>query len=265
MKKGIVTISALLAAGMLSGCGPQESGGAFLEGRSDLAYVQGKGTLVVGVTDFAPMDYREDGAWTGFDAQMAESFAQSIGVTAVFEEIDWDKKAELLQEGEIDCIWNGMTLTGQLQEEIDCSDAYLTNAQVMVLRKENLEQYQTAEECQHLLFAVETGSAGEDLLRDLNYRYTEYHTQKEALQSLLDKKADAAVADLTMAGYCTKSGNGLDGLGFHILLNQEKLCVGLRKGSDLTELLNAFLKESMQNGTLGDVAAQYGLEDALIR
>ena len=119
MKKGIVTISALLAAGMLSGCGPQESGGAFLEGRSDLAYVQGKGTLVVGVTDFAPMDYREDGAWTGFDAQMAESFAQSIGVTAVFEEIDWDKKAELLQEGEIDCIWNGMTLTGPLQEEIE--------------------------------------------------------------------------------------------------------------------------------------------------
>ena len=269
MKKEIRKHVALAAAAglLLSGCGGAEEGTApaLEEGQSDLAYVQEKGTLIVGVTDFAPMDYQENGSWTGFDARMAEKFAQSIGVTAEFTEIDWDRKAELLNDGSIDCIWNGMTLTEDLQEKIDCSEPYLSNAQVVVMRKEDLEQYGTVEDCQHILFAVESGSAGEELLGGLNYRYTAYDTQKDALQSVADGKADAAVIDIIMAGYYTKDGNEFDGLGFQILLNDEKICVGLRKNSDLTERMNAFLKESISDGTMNDTAALYGIEDAVLK
>ena len=56
---------------------------------SDLAYIQANGKLVVGITDFAPMDYQdENGEWIGFDADMAKAFAKSLGVEAEFVEID---------------------------------------------------------------------------------------------------------------------------------------------------------------------------------
>lgn len=72
---------------------------------------------MVGITDFAPMDYRTGDDWTGFDADLAKAFAQSIGVTAKFVEIDWDKKTDLLEQGTIDCIWNGMTQTDELKKQ----------------------------------------------------------------------------------------------------------------------------------------------------
>ena len=79
---------------------------------SDLAYIQDKGTLVIGITDFEPMDYKDaDGSWIGFDADMAKAFAESLGVTAEFVEIDWDNKILELDSKTIDCVWNGMTLT----------------------------------------------------------------------------------------------------------------------------------------------------------
>ena len=163
----------------------------FKLGESDLEYVQSKGTLAVGITDFAPMDYRDGEDWTGFDANLARAFAERIGVTLEFVEIDWDQKTELLEKGSIDCIWNGMTMTEELQEAISCSEPYLSNAQVVVLQSSEMGKYSTAESCQHLLFAVEAGSTGESLLKDMKYRYTTFPTQMEALQSVSEKKADA--------------------------------------------------------------------------
>ena len=96
---------------MLMGCAKQEQDATneIEVGESDLEYVKSKGTLIVGITDFAPMNYRDGDEWTGFDADLTKSFAESIGVMVQFEEINWNQKAELLRNGSIDCIWNGMT------------------------------------------------------------------------------------------------------------------------------------------------------------
>ena len=72
---------------------------------SDLDYVKNKGTLVVGITDFEPMDYKdENGEWIGFDADMAKAFAESLNVSAEFVEIDWDNKIMELEGKTIDCV-----------------------------------------------------------------------------------------------------------------------------------------------------------------
>ena len=89
---------------------------------SDLAYIQDKGTLVIGITDFEPMDYKDaDGSWIGFDADMAKAFAESLGVTAEFVEIDWDNKILELDSKTIDCVWNGMTLTAEVTSAMELS------------------------------------------------------------------------------------------------------------------------------------------------
>ena len=98
---------------------------------SDLAYVQDKGTLVVGITNFAPMDYKEEGSdeWVGFDADMARAFAESLGVEVEFSEITWDYKVMELDAKSVDVLWNGMTLTDEVKSSMDTSVPYCTNYQ----------------------------------------------------------------------------------------------------------------------------------------
>ncbi len=267
MKKRCRKVIGLLTAALLiTGCGKQQGQNAFVlqPGQSDLKYVQSKDTFVIGITDFAPMDYQEGEEWVGFDAALAEKFAEGLGVTPEFKEIDWDQKTKLLENGTVDCIWNGMTMTEELQNTITCSEPYLSNAQVAVLREEDCRKYESIEECQHLLFAVESGSTGEDLLKELRYRYTAYPTQKDALQSVCDKETDAAVIDIIMAAYYTGEDQEFGGLGFQFSLNDEKICVGLRKDSDLAERVNTFLADSGEDGTLKELAEKYGIEGAVL-
>ena len=100
----------------------------------DVAYIQEKGTLIVGITNFAPMDYKdENGEWIGFDADMAKLVAQELGVEAQFVEIDWDNKIMELDSKNIDVVWNGMTLISEVTESMECTNAYCNNAQVVVV------------------------------------------------------------------------------------------------------------------------------------
>lgn len=105
------------------------------DAESDLAYVQDQGTLYVGITNFAPMDYKEAGSdeWIGFDADMAKLTAQKLGVEVQFVEIDWDNKIMELDSKNIDVVWNGMTLTGEVTESMECTNPYCNNAQVVVV------------------------------------------------------------------------------------------------------------------------------------
>ena len=101
---------------------------------SDVAYIQDKGTLVVGITNFEPMDYQnEKGEWIGFDADMAKLVAEKLGVEAQFVEIDWDTKIMELDSKSIDVVWNGMTLTDEVTSSMECTNPYCNNAQVIVV------------------------------------------------------------------------------------------------------------------------------------
>lgn len=100
---------------------------------SDLAYVQNKGTLVVGITEFEPMDYKdENGQWIGFDADMAKVVAEKLGVEVQFVVIDWDNKIMELDSKNVDVLWNGMTLTDEVKNSMECTNPYFNNAQVVV-------------------------------------------------------------------------------------------------------------------------------------
>ena len=101
---------------------------------SDVAYIQNKGTMIVGITDFAPMDYKDaSGEWIGFDADMARLVAEKLGVEAQFVEIDWDNKIMELESKNIDVVWNGMTLTAETTSAMECTNPYCNNAQVIVV------------------------------------------------------------------------------------------------------------------------------------
>ena len=232
---------------------------------SDLAYVQGKGTLIVGITDFEPMDYKNDaGEWIGFDADMAKAFAQSLGVEAEFIEIDWDNKILELNNKSIDCVWNGMTLTPEVLNSMGCSEAYCNNAQVVVVKADVAGQYQTVESLSDLAFAVEAGSAGEEAVKALGIEPTAVQTQASALMEVKAGTADACVIDLLMAGAMIGEGTSYPDLTYTVELTSEEYGVGFRTGSDLAAALNDFFKASYADGSILDIAKTYGVQESVI-
>ena len=238
---------------------------AVAEGAGDKQYVLDKGVLVVGITDFAPMDYRDDkGEWIGFDADVARAFAASLGVKVEFIEIDWDNKILELDAKAVDCIWNGMTLTEAVLNAMECSNPYMNNAQVVVVPADKAEAYQTVESLAGLTFAVEAGSAGEAVVTELGLTCTPVTAQADALMEVAAGTSDAAVIDALMANAMIGEGTSYANLTYTIGLNSEEYGVGFRKGSDLAAELNAFLAQYAADGELAKVAEAYKVQAALI-
>ena len=266
-------LTALLLAGILClsmvACGskteePAPSGEPVIE-QTDMEYVKEKGVLVVGITDFAPMDYKdESGEWIGFDADMAKAFADSLGVDVEFVEIDWDNKILELNSGTIDCVWNGMTLTDEVTSSMECSNAYCNNAQVVIVPVDKAADYQTVEACADLTFAVEAGSAGEAEVAALGYANTPVKSQADALMEVAAGTSDAAVIDSLMAAAMVGEGTGYADLTYTVGLNSEEYGVGFRTGSDLAAALNDFFVAAYADGSMLEIAETYGVQAALI-
>ena len=278
MKKKLLAL--VLAAGMvasMAACGNTNSNGSASADNSkdtsataentdsDLAYVKDKGTLVVGITDFEPMDYQdENGNWIGFDADLASAFAESLGVDVEFVEIDWDNKILELDGKTIDCVWNGMTLTDEVTSSMSCTNAYCNNAQVVVVPSDVADQYQDTDSLKDLTFAVESGSAGEAQAQELGLNYTAVTAQSDALMEVAAGTSDAAIIDSLMAAAMVGEGTGYANLTYTIGLNDEEYGVGFREGSDLTEELNNFFKSSYADGSMEQIAEKYGVQAAVV-
>ena len=242
---------------------PADEGGDTAE--SDMAYVQDKGTLVVGITNFEPMDYQnESGEWVGFDADLAKAFAESLGVEVVFQEIEWESKVMELDGKTIDVVWNGMTLTDEVLSAMECSNAYCNNAQVVVLPAAEAENYPDAASMAELSFAVESGSAGEDMAIENGFNYTPVIDQATAVLEVSSGTCQAAIIDSLMAAAMVGEGTNYADLTYTISLNSEEYGVGFRKCSDLAAALNEFFVTAWADGTMQELAETYGVTAALI-
>ena len=271
-KKFLALLLSAMCVFMLCACGnnnatvaDNQSADGETAAVADIDKIKQAGVLVVGVTDFEPMDYIDaDGNWVGFDADLATEFAKSLGVEVKFVEIDWDNKVMELNGGTVDCIWNGMTLTDEVMSSMSCSNAYCNNAQVVIVNKDVAVDYDSVDKLGDLNFAVEAGSAGAEQAQANNLNYTEVQNQASALMEVAAGTSDAAIIDSLMAAAMVGEGTSYENLTYTVGLNEEKYGVGFRQGSDLTAALNEYFKTSYSDGSMKAIAEKYGVQAALI-
>ena len=265
MKRFLVLLLTLVMCLHLSACGgskPQDDGQTVVD---DLAYVQEKGTLVVGITDFAPMDFQnENGDWIGFDADMATAFAESLGVSVEFKVIDWSSKVIELNDKNIDVVWNGMTLSDDIKAAMSTSKPYFNNAQVVIVKADAAEKYQTADSLTGAAFAVESHSAGQEQADIYEFNYTVVSDQTTALQNVSSGESDAAIIDFLMAIAMIGEGKDYADLTYTVSLSDEEYGVGFRSGSNLVDALNDFFVESYISGAMQSIARNYGISAFLL-
>lgn len=171
---------------------------------SDWATISANGKLVVGITDYKPMDYKEDGSdkWIGFDADLATLVCEKLGVAVEFKEIEWSDKLLDLQAGRIDCIWNGMTITDEVKLGADCTAPYMENRQVAVVLTSKKDALSTLSAMEGKKITAESGSAGENLIKAseaLSKNYVAVTSQSDAFLEVMSGKSDVAIVDYMMA------------------------------------------------------------------
>lgn len=261
MKKILSILLVLTIVFMLVACGAQ--GASTKKGDSDLSYVKGNGKLVIGYTDYAPMNYTdESGTFTGFDTELAILTCKKLGLEPQFVEINWDTKEVELNAKSIDCIWNGLTINDERKAAMEITRPYVKNAQV-VLVKEGTAYEGTASLIDKAV-AAEQGSAGEDVIQgDDNLKQASYvpkTLQTECLMEVKAGTADAAVLDLTLAKTMTGKGTNYEDIKIVDYLAEEDYGVAFRKGSDICAEVNMIFDEFLADGTMDKLAEKYGLE-----
>lgn len=249
-----IVLSVMMLVVLCAGCGGEKTA-------SDLEYVEKNGKMVIGYTIYAPMNYEENGELTGFDTEFARAVCEKLGVEPEFVVIDWDNKFLELESKSIDCIWNGMTITEEAKLNASVSNAYVKNAQVVVMNKDKAADYKTAEDMKELKFAAEAGSAGEAAIKDngLDGNYTAVTAQSDALLEVMSGSADACVIDITMANAMTGEGTSYATLTSVCELTTEEYGIAFRKDSNITEKVNDIMEELKADGTLADLAEKYEL------
>jgi len=170
----------------------------------DLAYIMDKGKLTIGITIYEPMNFFDsNGELTGFDTEFAIELCEKLGVVPDFVEINWDTKEVELAAKNIDCIWNGLTVTEERRQNIEFTDSYIKNMQVVVIRIADKDKFTSIDSLADARLVAEIASAGESAIQDeprlAGAEYTAMAKQTDTLMEVKAGTADAAVLDYTAA------------------------------------------------------------------
>ena len=273
MKKLLaLALAVMMMAGLITGIAAAEE--------SDWDYISGKGKMVVGMTLFAPMNYYEGDEFVGFDTELTKAVGEKLGVEIEFVEINWDSKEIELNSKNIDCIWNGMCITPERKENMSMTNAYLYNTQAIVAKTDKMADLLANVEGVNVV--AEQGSTGEGKLLGTieddetvevsakeffsKSNYTAVDSMAKALMEVKSGTADIALVDSVCA--LAMVGEGTDYADMSVNLDNnfglQEYGIAFRKGSDVTEKVNEIIVELTKDGTVAEIAARYGLTDALV-
>ena len=225
----------------------------------------------IGFTYYEPMNYtNEKGEFVGFETEFATAVYKKLGMTPDFQEINWDSKVMELDSKNIDCIWNGMTKTAELDANITLTAPYLKNYQVVVIRAADAELYRSTADLENAKIDAEAGSTGEDaVMADASLSKASYTSVTKQVDALLEVKtgaADACVLDFVLANAMVGQGDYSDlAVIPDLQLSVEEYVVGFRKGDELAKKVDQAMVELAEDGTLAELAEKYDLADLLVK
>lgn len=255
MKKIVAFVMAAAMCLSLCACGAKPAA-------SDLEAIKAKGEMVIGYTVYEPMNYTdENGIFTGFDTELAIAVCEKLGVTPKFQEINWDTKEVELNAGTIDCVWNGMTITEERQANMEVTNPYVVNAQVVVMLAD--AAYESTADLAGKNVCAEQGSAGQSTIEaDEGLKQANFipkTVQTDCLMEVAAGTCDAAVLDITLANAMIGEGTDYANLAIKDQLAEEFYGVAFRKGSDAAAATNDAFAALIADGTMGALAEKYSL------
>lgn len=265
---------AALSVSLLAGCGSSGndaatdksgSGSGTADTDQSLQYVLDKGELILGLDDsLPPMGFRDDNnEIVGFDIDVAKAVCEKLGVELVTQPVDWESKEIELNAKNIDCIWNGLSVSEERAESMNLSIPYMKNHMALVVRPD--DSVKSIDDMEGKVLALQSGSTAEvaldsedgAALKDMVANVNGFDDNLTALMDLDTKASDAVLVDDVVAKYLIEA-NNKDYIILSDFLYAEDYAIGFRKGDDaLTEAVNNALRELKADGTLAEIAIEW--------
>ena len=266
-------LAAMMLTAMFAGCGNQKTetkdqGDKQQQEQTDDSFqkIKDKGVFVLGFDEnFPPMGFKEGSEYTGFDIELARALFQRLGIELKLQPIDWKANIMELNSGNVDCLWNGLTITEDRKKEIIFSEPYLKNEQVVVVMDSS--PVKTLADLEGKKLGLQSGSSANEAL-DANEVFKnslgEVVPFKDNMTAFMDLESgglDAVLVDSIVAGYnITTSGKP-----YRILdekLAPEEYGIGFRKGDvALRDAVNAELEKMAADGTLAQISTKWFASD----
>ena len=238
---------------------------------TNLEDIKAKGELVIGLDDtFAPMGFRDEGGnLVGFDIDLAEAVCAELGVKAKFQSIDWAAKELELTSGNIDCIWNGMSITPERQQSMSLSQPYLNNL-IAVMSVQGVT-VRSAANLEGLRIGIQAGSAALEAVKsssvyaNIESNITEYPTYDEVILDMQAGRLDCMVIDEVYGSYKnTKLGNIFETSPFDF--GDDLYGIGFRKSdAALRDSVNEAINALIANGKAAEVSKKWFGTDIVMK
>ena len=226
-----------------------------------------KGTMVLGLDDsFPPMGFRDDkGEIVGFDIDLAREATKRMGIELDIKPIDWATKVLVLNKGEIDVIWNGFTADDERRKQVDFTDPYLANKQILVVS--SASDIAKKSDLKGKILGLQSGSTSQDALekdQDTMNSLKDIKKYSDNVKALLDLKigrVDSVLVDEVVGRYYVAKKPG-DYVILEENFGEEEYAVGVRKGEEaFLAKLNQTLKEIREDGTEAKISEKWFGED----
>ena len=227
------------------------------------------GTLIVGFDqEFPPMGFMaEDGSYVGFDLDLAQEAARRLGLEYKAQPIAWDSKDMELDSGNIDCIWNGFTITGR-EDDYEWTEPYMDNAQVFVVNGDS--GIETLDDLAGKVVECQADSSALAALNEdaeLTSTFAQLLTTADYNSALMDLEqgaVDAVAMDVVVARYQIQQRDA----DFAVLdetLSSEAYAVGFKKGNtELRDKVQSALEEMAADGTMKEISEKWFGEDLTV-
>lgn len=280
MKKKIIALglTAVMAVAVFAGCGNNsstENTNSNNENVSTEGENSGEGTLdydkiIVGLDDtFAPMGFRdENGELTGVDVELANAVSEELGIPFEFQPIDWSMKETELNNGTVDLLWNGYTITEERKQVVSFTDPYLENRQIVVTMADS-DINSIADLAGKTVAAQDMSSAvdaieGKPEVKDTFAELVTFETNDQCLRDLEAGRSDAVVADEVLVKYYI-SQKGAE--KYKILdedFGEEEYGIGARKDDTaLVEAINGAMDALKEDGTTKAIGEKWFGDDII--
>ncbi|WP_137665180.1 amino acid ABC transporter substrate-binding protein [Enterococcus hulanensis] len=263
LKKIILGMAAFLTLVTLTACGKKEA-----SGDDSWKTIEEDKKVTIGLDDtFVPMGFKDkDGKIVGFDVDLAKAVFKEYGIKADFQPIDWSMKENELENGTIDLIWNGYTVTKSREKKVLFTDPYAQNEQILVTKKDS--GITSSEGMKDKILGAQEGSSGYEAfnnetktLKDIvkENDATLYASFNEAMIDLENGRIDGLLIDKVYADYYLKQAGKLDAYNiFSVGFKNEDFAVGARKGDkELVKKINSAFKELQDNGKYAEISKKW--------
>lgn len=261
MKKKIIFITAIIIIAILGVFTAIKTKRTNVK-QNSLEKILAKGTFVLGLDDsFPPMGFRnENNEIIGFDIDVAKEVCKRLNVELIIQPISWNAKEQELNSGNIDCIWNGMSITEERKQAMLLSDSYMKNRMVFITKQDS--NLKTLEDLKNKKIGVQSGSSAEQILEESEIYKTlnqivAYSDNITAFMDLETNQIDAVFVDEVLANYYIAT-NNKNYKEIEQALEEEKYAIGFRKqDNELCSKVNEILKEIKQDGTLEKISKKW--------